>query len=141
MSPRTIEHVDAFWGMIDDILNAVLFLLIGLEVSSTHLTRLTVIAAAAMIPIALAARLISVALPVSLLRPWNKHPKGLVPILTWGGLRGGLSIAMALSLPRIPIKDLFIGCTYGIVVVSILAQGMTMKAVLRRYCSSPSSIS
>ena len=140
MSQRTIEHVDAFWGMTDEILNAVLFLLIGLEVFSTHLTQQTVIAAAAMIPVALGARFMSVVLPVFILRPWGRHPRGLVPILTWGGLRGGLSVAMALSLGRIPAKDLLIGCTYGIVVFSILAQGMTMEAVLRRYCKSPSTM-
>ncbi|HEY5254091.1 MAG TPA: sodium:proton antiporter [Acidobacteriaceae bacterium] len=140
MSPRTIEHVDAFWGMIDDILNAVLFLLMGLEVISTPLTFLTVIAAAAMIPVALGARYISVLIPVFFLRPWSRHPPGLVPILTWGGLRGGLSVAMALSLGGTPAKDLLIGCTYGIVVFAILAQGMTMEAVLRRFCKSPSPI-
>jgi len=137
MSRRTVEHVDAFWGMMDDILNVVLFLLIGLEVLSTHLTLLTTIAVAAMIPIALAARLVSVALPVFLLRPWSSHPRGIIPILTWGGLRGGLSVAMALSLPRMAMKDTLIGCTYGIVVFSILAQGMTMRGVLGRYWKAP----
>ncbi len=132
MSRRTVEHVDAFWGMVDDILNAVLFLLIGLEVFSTRLTLPTAIAAAAMIPVALGARFVSVALPVFLFRLRNSHP-GLVPILTWGGLRGGLSLAMALSLPHLPVRDTLIGCTYGIVVFSILAQGMTMRGMLRRF--------
>ncbi|HZP61445.1 MAG TPA: sodium:proton antiporter [Opitutaceae bacterium] len=133
MSRRTIEHVDAFWGMMDDILNAVLFLLIGLEVLSTRLTLPTAIAAAVMIPIALGARFVSVALPVFLFRLKSSHPRGLVPILTWGGLRGGLSLAMALSLPHLPVRDTLIGCTYGIVVFSILAQGMTMRGMLRRF--------
>jgi CPA1 family monovalent cation:H+ antiporter len=133
MSRRTVEHVNAFWGMMDDILNAVLFLLIGLEVLSTHLTRPAFIAAGAMIPIVLAARLVSVSLPVFLLKPLSPHSRGLIPVLTWGGLRGGLSVAMALSLPRIAVRDTLIGCTYGIVVFSILVQGMTMPRVLRRF--------
>jgi monovalent cation:H+ antiporter, CPA1 family len=137
MSRRTAEHVDAFWGMMDDILNAVLFLLIGLEVLSAHLTRPTLIAAATMIPIALASRFVSVALPVLLLRPLKPHSRGLVQVLTWGGLRGGLSVAMALSLPQIAMKDTLIGCTYGIVVFSILVQGMTMPRVLRRFGNLP----
>jgi CPA1 family monovalent cation:H+ antiporter len=141
MSQRTIEHVDAFWGMVDDILNAVLFLLIGLEVFSTRLTLPTALAAAAMIPIALSARLVSVALPVFLLRPWSSHPRGLVPILTWGGLRGGLSVAMALSLPQFAMKDTLVGCTYGVVVFSVLAQGMTMRGIFRRFGNLPDAAS
>jgi monovalent cation:H+ antiporter, CPA1 family len=137
MSRRTIEHVDAFWGMVDDILNVVFFLLIGLEVFSTHLTQATALAAAAMIPIAFSARFISVSLPILLLRPRSSNPRGLVPILTWGGLRGRLPIAMALSLPRIPMRDALVGCTYGIVVFSILVQGMTMSRVLRRFGDLP----
>jgi CPA1 family monovalent cation:H+ antiporter len=89
----------------------------------------------------MAARLVSVALPVFLLRPWSSHPRGIVPVLTWGGLRGGLSVAMALSLPYLAMKDTLIGCTYGIVVFSILAQGMTMRAVLGRYWKSPAEVS
>jgi CPA1 family monovalent cation:H+ antiporter len=137
MSRRTVEHVDAFWGMVDDILNAVLFLLIGLEVFSTHLTLLTAVAAAAMIPIALAARFLSVALPVVVLGPWTSQPRGVIPILTWGGLRGGLSVAMALSLPAIAMRDTLLECTYAIVIFSILVQGMTMRGVLRRFGDLP----
>jgi monovalent cation:H+ antiporter, CPA1 family len=141
MSRQTIEHVDAFWGMVDDILNAVLFLLIGLDVFLTRLTLPTMFAATAMIPIALIARLVSVALPVFLFRTGNSYSRGLIPILTWGGLRGGLSLAMALSLPHIAMRDILIGCTYGIVVFSILVQGMMMRGVLRRFGNLPGEAS
>jgi CPA1 family monovalent cation:H+ antiporter len=133
MSRTTIEHVDAFWGMIDEILNAVLFLLIGLTVFSAHLERTTALAAAAMVPIALAARWISVAAPLLALRRTGRYPRGVVTLLTWGGLRGGLSVAMALSLQRLPSHDLLLGCTYGVVVFSVLVQGLTMNRLLKRF--------
>jgi CPA1 family monovalent cation:H+ antiporter len=132
MSQKTAEHVDTFWGMVDDILNAVLFLLIGLEVFGTPVGPRVLGAALGAVLVALAARFLSVLLPVSVLQ-WNKSPKGLVPILTWGGLRGGLSVAMALSLPDLPEKELILAATYGVVLFSVLAQGLTMRRLLGHY--------
>ena len=132
MSEKTAEHVDAFWGMADDILNAVLFLLIGLEVFDTPLgTRVLGVALAA-VPLALASRFLSVLVPIGLMR-FKNNPKGLVPILTWGGLRGGLSVAMALSLPPLPEKGMILAATYGVVLFSVLAQGLTMRRLLNHY--------
>lgn len=134
LDERTLEHVDAFWAMIDHLLNSVLFLLIGLELCATHLGGRPLAAAALTIPIALAGRFVSVAVIVRGMRAVKRQSRGTIPVLTWGGLRGGLCIAMALSLPRGPTQELLLGCTYAIVVFSILIQGTTTSALVRRYC-------
>lgn len=132
MSPRTIGHVDAFWGMMDDILNAVLFLLIGLMGIDPRLDPRAFGAALAIIPVALISRFLSVLFPITFLH-WGKKQKGIVPILTWGGLRGGLSIAMALSLPATPEKEILLTSTYAVVLFSVLVQAMTMRRLLNHY--------
>lgn len=133
MSDRTREHVDAFWSMIDEILNALLFLLIGLQVLTVP-TGVDVIGASLLaIPITLLARLVSVAAPVAAMSVSGSFVRGIIPILTWSGLRGGISVAMALSLPRFPARDLMLACTYAVVVFSILAQGLTVRRVLAYY--------
>ena len=132
MSQRTAEHVDAFWGMMDDILNAVLFLLIGLEVFGTQMGGRVMLAALVAVPMALVSRYLSVLLPIKILQ-WNKRQKGIVPILTWGGLRGGLSVAMALSLPVMPEKEMILIATYEVVLFSVLVQGLTMRSLLNHY--------
>jgi CPA1 family monovalent cation:H+ antiporter len=135
MSRKTVEHLDAFWEMIDEILNSALFLLLGLEVLVLAWTWPLFMAGLLMIPITLAARGLSVALPLGLLRLGRTFPfpRGIVPILTWGGLRGAISVAMVLSLPRFPAKDLLVSCTYLIMLFSILVQGLTMKGLLVHY--------
>jgi CPA1 family monovalent cation:H+ antiporter len=130
MSDRTREHVDAFWSMIDYVLNAVLFLLIGLQVFGISAGRPAVLAGLVAIPIALIARAVSVALPVMAMRRSGDFIRGIIPILTWGGLRGGISVALALSLPRFPGKDYLLAATYAVVVFSILVQGLTMRRLL-----------
>ena len=133
MSPRTTEHVDAFWGMMDDILNAVLFLLIGLLGFDPRLSLQAFGAVLASIPLVLGSRFLSVLLPTALLG-WNREGRrGMVPILTWGGLRGGLSVAMVLSLPPLPEKELLLSCTYAVVLFSVLVQGSTMRRLLSRF--------
>ncbi len=132
MSPRTREHVDAFWSVLDEILNTVLFLLLGLQVFAIHTGAQAVLAGMISIVIVLLARLISVALPVAVLN-LGRVTRGLVPVLTWSGLRGGLSVAMALSLPPFPARDLLMSCTYSVVVFSILVQGTTVRRVLVHY--------
>jgi len=133
MSERTREHVDAFWLMIDDILNAVLFLLIGLLIFAVPVEARTLVAATCMVPVVLVARFISVAVPVGAMRVRTRKMHGLVPVLTWSGLRGGLSVAMVLSLPNFPWKELLLSCTYAVVVFSILVQGLTVRRLLFHY--------
>jgi len=133
MSPHTSEHLDVFWAMLDEIFNAALFLLLGLQVLTVHWTRSLVLAGALTIPIALLARYVSVGLPISILRLGRHFHRGAVSILTWGGLRGGLSVAMVLSLPKFPARDLLISCTYLVMLFSVLIQGLTMKRLLTHY--------
>lgn len=133
MSPRTREHVDVFWSMVDYILNAVLFLLIGLEVFAVAAESKVVIAGLVAIPVALMARWLSVALPVLVLGRQGGFMSGLIPILTWSGLRGGISVALALSLPHFAGKDHLLAATYAVVVFSILVQGLTTRRLLVYY--------
>ncbi len=133
MSDSTREHVDGFWRMIDEILNAVLFLLLGLQVFAVPVGSQAIVAGLLSIVVALTARLVSVGIPVaamSLRAPFNR---GIVPVLTWSGLRGGISVAMALSLPPFPARGLILACTYAVVVFTILAQGLTVRRVLVHY--------
>jgi CPA1 family monovalent cation:H+ antiporter len=133
MSERTREHLDTFWELIDEILNSVLFVLIGLEMLVLTFTASYLIAALAIIPIALLARFISVGIPVALLRRWQEFSPHAVKILTWGGLRGGISVAMALSLPPGKPREIILAVTYAMVVFSILVQGMTIGKLVKRY--------
>jgi CPA1 family monovalent cation:H+ antiporter len=133
MSQRTKEHVDAFWNMIDEVLNAVLFLLIGLELFALQTSGSAFVAGLLTIPIVLLARLLSVRIPVMVVRAPGRTRRGLIVILTWSGLRGGISVAMALSLPPVPGKALLLACTYAVVLFSVLVQGLTMRRVLLHY--------
>ena len=132
MSERTIEHLDSFWELIDEVLNAVLFVLIGLEVLLISFEPAWGWAAALAIPVVLASRLASVS--VAALVPWlrREFPPYVIGVLTWGGLRGGISIALALSLPSGPERSALITVTYVVVVFSILVQGLTLPRLLRR---------
>jgi CPA1 family monovalent cation:H+ antiporter len=112
MSERTREHVDAFWSMIDEILNAVLFLLLGLQVFAVPAGPTAIAAGIVSVVVALFARLISVAVPVAAMNLRGRLKRGFVRVLTWSGLRGGISVAMALSLPPFPARDLVLACTY-----------------------------
>ena len=132
MSERTRDHVLKFWSVSDEILNSVLFLLIGLEVLVVSFNVDFALAAALAIPVVLAARLISVSIPITLLSIRRTFTKGAVPVLTWGGLRGGISVALALSLPENAYKAPILAVTYSVVVFSIIVQGLTVKAVVAR---------
>jgi CPA1 family monovalent cation:H+ antiporter len=131
MSDETAEHVTSFWTLNDEILNAVLFLLIGLEVLAVNLKPYHLLAGALLIPVCLTARLVSVALPISLLGRWRDYSPGTIPVLTWAGLKGGMSIALALSLPSFVDKGLLVACTYVVVLFSIAVQGLTVGRVIR----------
>lgn len=133
MSGNTRKHVFQFWELLDEILNSVLFLLVGLEVIVIGADLLNLPVALAAIPVALAARFISVAIPIKLLSIRERFEQGTVSILTWGGLRGGISVALALSLPDVPEKPGILAATYGVVVFSIIVQGLSMKKLVERF--------
>jgi len=136
MSDQTRHNLDLFWELIDEILNAILFLLIGLEVLVLDLSGPFLLAGALMIPAVLLARLVSVSIPMTVLRPFRRFTPGAVRILTWGGLRGGISVALALSLPPGPARDVILTVTYLLVVFSILVQGLTIGPFVRRLLAS-----
>ena len=133
MTKTTVEHVDAFWGMADEILNAVLFLLLGLEVFAVRLNSHEIVVCVLVIPIVLLARWISVAVPILGIGLRRSVHHRMIPILTWGGLRGGISVAMVLSLPTFAEKGLLLSCTYAVVLFTILVQGLTMRRLLLHY--------
>ncbi|MBR0565905.1 sodium:proton antiporter [Azoarcus sp. L1K30] len=132
MSDTTRHHVDLFWELLDEILNAVLFVLIGLEVILLQFNTGIATAAVAAIVVTLLARTLTVGLPVTLLHARFGLPKGAAQVLTWGGLRGGISVALALSLPAGAERETLVSLTYCVVVWSILAQGLTIGRVVRR---------
>jgi len=132
MSHTTRQYVDMFWEMIDDILNAVLFVLIGMEVLVIAFSFNLILAALVMVVMTLIARGLTVWLPVKIAPGYFNLPRGAGVVLTWGGLRGGISVALALSLPQGPARDVVLTLTYGIVVFSILMQGLTIGHVARR---------
>jgi CPA1 family monovalent cation:H+ antiporter len=132
MSEKTRDHVHKFWSLVDEIMNSALFLLIGFEVFALSISGNVVILMVIAIPLVLAARFISVATPLTLLSLNREFTKGAIPVLTWGGLRGGISVALALSLPESAIKDTILAVTYGVVIFSIVVQGLTVKAVVKK---------
>jgi CPA1 family monovalent cation:H+ antiporter len=142
MSPKTREHLDLFWELIDEVLNAILFVLIGMEVLVLPFTATYLAAGLLAILVVLAARLVSVGLPVWLLRRWEEFEPAMVPILTWGGLRGGISVALALSIPiegggaAELGREVILAITYVVVVFSILVQGLTIGPLTRRWLST-----
>lgn len=129
MSDVTRDRLDNFWELIDEVLNAVLFLLIGVEILLIQFLPSYIYSALLIIPLVLVARFISVGLPVSLLRFKNTYSPHAIKILTWGGLRGGISVALVLSLPAGPYREPLIAATYAVVLFSILVQGLTVGRV------------
>ena len=136
------EYVMKFWHLVDEAMNAILFILIGLEMiviieeSSAVFLQIGIIG----IFIILAGRFLGVAIPVTILDMFKRSAKGTIPILTWGGLRGGISIALALSLQAkgehgvgTEVKYLIVTMTYCVVVFSILVQGMTIEKLVKKY--------
>ena len=131
MSDQTREHLDMFWELMDEILNAVLFVLIGFEILVLDFHRQIVISALAAIPIVLLARWISVAIPVNLLKYKRRFSPKVIRILTWAGLRGGISVALALSLPLGQPRDILLAVTYLVVVFSICVQGLSIGRLVK----------
>lgn len=130
MSEHTRQYLFGFWEMIDEILNSVLFLLIGLEILVLGLVPEYALIGAVAIPLVLLARLCAVFIPMKVIGTFKNFTKGAVPVLTWGGVRGGISVALALSLPDNEYKPLILTATYAVVVFSIIVQGLTIKKVV-----------
>lgn len=136
MSDTTREHLNNFWTLIDEILNAVLFLLIGLEVVLLRFDWAPLVAGLVAIPLVLLARFISVGASITLLKPFRTFTPGAIRVLTWGGLRGGISVALALSLPESPFKATILMVTLIVVVFSVVVQGLTISRVIRKVVPS-----
>ncbi len=132
MSDRTRQSVDDFWELIDEILNVILFALIGLEMLIIPFESQWFIAGMLLIAVVIAVRIISVGVPIRLIGLKRKMQPHLVKILTWGGLRGGISVALALSLPDGEFRDLVLFLTYIIVVFSIVVQGLTIGPLIKK---------
>jgi CPA1 family monovalent cation:H+ antiporter len=137
MSEETRRYVDAFWKLIDEILNAVLFLMIGFEVFAIAFNGDLFLTGMAAIILALSGRLVAVAVPIGILRPFRNFNQGVIPIMTWGGLKGGISVALALSIPEGEWKPLILTCTYIVVVFSIIVQGLTVARLANRVGRHP----
>lgn len=137
MSEETRQYVDAFWKLVDEILNAVLFLMIGFEVFAIAFQADFALAGVMAIIVSLIARLAAVSVPVLMLRRFQSFSAGVIPIMTWGGLKGGISVALALSLPDNEWKPLFLTATYIVVIFSIIVQGLTITRLAERVGRTP----
>ena len=133
MSETTRDHVQKFWSLIDEILNAALFLLIGFEVVAITFDRSIAALAVLTIPLVIAARFLGVGIPLRILGLRRNFTTGAIPVLTWGGLRGGISVALVLSLPPSAHKETLLAVTYAVVIFSIIVQGLTIKQVVRLF--------
>ena len=131
MSEETRAHVTQFWHLVDEILNAALFVLIGFQIIMLSYQISILVISVLCVPLAVGARWLAVFTPLQVLSRLVEKPRGDVIILTWAGLRGGISVALALSLPDISAKPLILTATYTVVVFSILIQGLTIEKVIR----------
>ena len=123
------KYLDAYWNVTDDLLNASLFVLIGLELLIVPFSRDALVAVAVAIPLVLLARLVSVSLALIPVRLFVTIPSNVIGLLTWAALRGGIAIALALSMPGGAERDVILVMTYGVVLFSVLVQGLTIKRV------------
>lgn len=137
MSDTTKRYVDMFWELLDEILNAVLFVLLGMEVLLLDISRTLLIGGGAAIVVTLLSRALTVGLPVALAGHRFGLPRGSPSVLTWGGLRGGISVALALSMPPGVARDTVLTMTYCVVAFSILGQGLTIGSVVRKTACEP----
>jgi CPA1 family monovalent cation:H+ antiporter len=129
MSQKTRESVDLFWELVDNILNALLFVLIGLEMITLDFKTHYLLLGILIIPVVLLSRWLSIAPFIHFFKKEKAYHKDLTIFLNWGGLRGGIAIALALSLPPSPYRDMILTITYLVVVFSILVQGLTLKRI------------
>ena len=132
MSNRTRENLDTFWELIDEILNAILFVLMGFEMLILVFLRKYILEGLIAIPIMLLARFISIAIPILFLKNRKEFSPNVIKIMTWAGLRGGISVALALSLPASTERNIILAMTYVVVVFSILVQGLTIQRLVQK---------
>ena len=132
MSDKTREHVDTFWELIEGILNVILFMLIGLELLVMPIRLEWLLAGGVATAIVLLARFVSIAGIIGALRTFTPQSRGAIRVLTWAGLRGGISVAMALSLPANESRSLLLTLTYIVVIFSLVVQGLTVGRLIRR---------
>ena len=139
LSERSRDYLQKFWSLLDEILNSVLFLLIGLEVLIIARTGFEYWMGLLVIPVALAGRWLSVLLSIGVLSRWEAFTRGAVAVLTWGGLRGGIAVALALSLPANDYRPFILSITYVVVLFSIIVQGLTVTRLVRRVIPTQSA--
>lgn len=132
LSPITQQRLDEFWELVDEFLNAALFVLIGVEILILDFQAAALWLGVAMIPLTLMSRFASIAIPLGPLRQRYGLPTGTLRLLTWAGVRGGISIALALALPAGLARTTLLAVTYVVVCFSILVQGLTMERVAKR---------
>lgn len=132
MSAHTRKNLDQFWELVDEFLNAVLFLLIGFEILVLSFDGTALLSGLFMIPLLLATRYMSVFIPISLLKFRRSFSKNAVEVLTWGGLRGGISVALVLSLADSAERDFLLMVTYCIILFSIIVQGLTIGKLVEK---------
>ncbi|PQJ28918.1 cation:proton antiporter [Rubritalea profundi] len=134
MSATTRTNIDTFWEIIDEILNAVLFLLIGLEIFLLEFSGMVLLAGVILIPVCLSVRYASIWVPVTILKRFREFSPNVVKILTWGGIRGGISIALALAIPKEAgeAREVILLVTYVIVIFSISVQGLSLKKLIQK---------
>jgi monovalent cation:H+ antiporter, CPA1 family len=132
MSEKTRHHLDIFWELVDEILNAVLFVMIGMEILVLTFQHEYLLLCVIIIPVVLFARLVSISVPIKLLSFFRTFTPGVIRIMTWGGLRGGISVALALSIPESPERQLILALTYSVVLFSILVQGLTIERLVKK---------
>ncbi len=131
LSDETQRYLFGFWTLIDEVLNSVLFLLIGLEVLVIRFSPDFAWMALIAVPLVLCGRFFAVVVPVSALRATHFFIQGTIPVLTWGGLRGGISIALALSIPEVAEKSVILAATYSVVLFTIVVQGLSLRALVK----------
>ncbi|GMR07812.1 MAG: sodium:proton antiporter [Gammaproteobacteria bacterium] len=134
MSDKTREHLDTFWELVDEILNAVLFVLIGFELLIISFSPSSIYAGLLAIPVVLLARFLSVSFPIKLMSLKQQFSPGSIRVLTWGGLRGGISVALVLSIPAGEARELLLTITYIVVIFSVIVQGLSIERVVKRWC-------
>jgi CPA1 family monovalent cation:H+ antiporter len=131
MSVRTREHLDTFWQLVDEVLNSVLFVLIGLELLAISFSGSHILLGICAIPLTLSSRFMALFIPVKVLSIWRDFPPEVLKVLTWGGLRGGISVALALSIPAGPEREIILSMTYIVVLFTIIIQGLTLKHLIK----------